>query len=337
MDRLTPQLTSDRKFAVIAVSNIFTNIAEPLTSSVDYTIVSNKLPFVLEDHWRDWLGKIQYDNLSGCNLFIERYCESGWTANQLENVDGFSESLKGEVYALFGLLHLLGNWEYDRANVYLFSGYVKDGFARVRQFTRPDRFQITRDYTKSELTAQSIDDALALHRAFEDLKTRLPENERARFWRGFRALFYGLKAFYASDRLHGFVRSLEALILPEKSNTEKQFRDRCAIMAARDTEEAKARQMLGEAYKLRSDVEHVNEWDKSLTALPDASAREQRALWRTRQVEALAFAAYRRILLDPNVQRHFMSDADIRALWEPSNVTNARAAIGNVCDITTIK
>jgi hypothetical protein len=176
-----------------------------------------------------------------------------------------------------------------------------------------------------------------LHRAFEDLKTRLPEDERVRFWRGFRALFYGLKAFYASDRLHGFVRSLEALILPEKSKTEKQFRDRCAIMAAPDTEEAKARQMLGEAYKLRSDVEHVNEWDKSLVGLPDASAREQRALWRTRQIEALASAAYRRILLDRNAQRHFVSDVDIRALWDPSNVTNARAAIGNVCDITAVK
>lgn len=336
MDRLTEPLTSDRKFAVIAVNNIFTNIAEPLSFSDDHTIVSNKMP-VLEDHWRDWLGKIQYDNLSGCNLFIERYRESGWAAGQLEIVDEVNESLKSEVYALFGLLHLLGSWEYERSKVYLFSGYMQNGFARVRQFTRPDWFQVTGGYTRAELALQSIEDALSLHRAFEDFKGRLPDNQRARFWRGFRALLSGLKAFYASDRLHGFVRSLEALILPEKSNTEKQFRDRCAIMGAPYAEESRARQMLGEAYKLRSDVEHVNEWDKSLTSLPDASAREVRALSRTRQVEALAFAAYRRILLDPNVQRHFMSEADIRALWDPSNPTNARAVIGNVCDITTIK
>jgi hypothetical protein len=213
---------------------------------------------------------------------------------------------------------------------------MKDGFARVRQFSTLERFDVTRGYTKSVLNAQSITEALALYRAAEDLKSRLHDDERARFWRGFRALLNGLKRHFASDRLHGFVRSLEALILPEKSNTEKQFRDRCAIMGAPGTEEAKARQMLGEAYKLRSDVEHVNEWDKSLTTLPNATAREERALWRTRQVEALACAAYRQILLDKNLQRHFISDADIRALWEPSNATKARAEIGNLCDITVV-
>jgi len=336
MDRLTAPLTTDHKFAIVAASNIFTDIEETLISSIDSTIVSDKLPFTLEEHWRDWLGKIQHDNLMGCNLFIERYRTSGWAANQLEVLDQINHDLRGEVYAVFSLLHLLGTWEYDRPNVYLFTGHMKDSFATVRQFARLERFNVTRGCRGSELTAQSISEALALYRAMENLTIRLPDDERARFWRGFRALMYGLKAFFASDRLHGFVRSLEALILPEKSNTEKQFRDRCAIMGAPDSEEAKARQMLGEAYKLRSDVEHVNEWDKSLTTLTNATAREERALWRTRQVEALACAAYRRILLAANAQKHFMSDADIRAFWEPSNVIVARAAMGNVCNITVV-
>jgi hypothetical protein len=336
MDRLTAPLTTDHKFAIVAVSNIVTDIEQASTSAIDSTIVSNKLPFTLENHWRDWLGKLQHDNLMGCNLFIERYRTSGWAANQLEVLDQVNLDLKNEAYTIFSLLHLLGPWEYDRRNVYLFTGHMKDGFAMVRQFNRLDSFNVTRGYKRSELTAQSISEALALFWAVEDLKIRLPDDERARFWRGFRALLYGFKAFFASDRLHGFVRSLEALILPERSNTEKQFRDRCAIMGAPDTEEAKAVQMLGEAYKLRSDVEHVNEWDKSLTTLPNATAREERALWRTRQVEALACAAYRRILLDANTQMHFMSDAAIRALWETSNLTNARAAMGNVCNITVV-
>lgn len=337
MERLIEVLPDDRKFAIIAIKNIATDIEESFISRIDSTIVSPTLPFQMEEHWRDWLGKIQSDNLEGCNLFIERFSTTSWAANQLEVLDQINESLKHEVHELFSLLHLLGTWEYERSHVYLLTGYIRDGIAGVRQFSRLDRFCVTRGYKRVEITKQTIVEALEMHRAMMNLRIRVYDDDKVRFWRGFRALMDALKKSNSSDRLHGFVRSLEALILPEKSNTEKQFIARCGIMSAPEAQESKAQQVLGETYRLRSDVEHVNEWDKSLAkANISVDAREDRALWRARQVEALACAAYRRILLDENLHKHFMADDDIRAFWDPNNTTNARREMGNLCDITTI-
>jgi hypothetical protein len=339
MERLVTSLTEDRKFAIIAVGNIATTINEKPISDGDSTIVSHTLPFQIEEHWRDWLGRIQINNLAGCNLFIERFSTSGWAADQLEILDAGNERLKNEVEELFSLLHLLWTWEYERSHVYLLTGYVKGGVPSVRQFNRLEPFRITRGYTRVELKEQDVLEGLRLHRAALDLRSRFRDGERVRvrFWRGFRALMDALKRNYSSDRLHGLVRSLEALILPEKSNTERQFIERCGIMAAPERNEKKAQQMLGEAYRLRSDVEHVHEWYRSLAVAGiSVDEQENRALWRTRQIEALSCAAYRRILLDVNVQEHFMTDSDLREFWSPSNVANARKAMGNICDITKI-
>jgi hypothetical protein len=336
MEHLTGGLPDNSKFAIIAMSNVATDIQEALISYGDSTFVSVKLPFNLAAHWLDWLGRIESDNLTGCNLFIERFRSSGVAANELNTVDSVNTELQSYAYSVFSLLHLLGTWEYERGKAYLLTGYIKDGIAEVRQFTKLRPFDVTRGYARTVVIERSILQALELHRAVTDLKCLYPDDERLRFWRGYRALMDALKRHDASDRLHGFVRSLEALILPEKSNTERQFVERCGIMAAPDAQEAKTRQMLGEAYKLRSDVEHVNEWDRSLVRLPSAEVRENHALWRTRQVEALACAAYRRILLNKALHQHFMSDGDMRAFWDQRNISTARKLMGNVFDITAM-
>ena len=86
---------------------------------------------------------------------------------------------------------------------------------------------------------------------------------------------------------------------------------------------------------MRCDIEHVHDWDRSLQTY-SVDDRENVALWRTRQMEALVCAANTRILLDTSIQQHFDSDAAIAAFWQKSE-DEIRGAFGNICDITQLK
>jgi hypothetical protein len=133
----------------------------------------------------------------------------------------------------------------------------------------------------------------------------------ARIRRGFAVLLDGLRQSFGRERLHQYVRAIEAAILPEQGKTRKQFISRCQTFAGADSEIAAT---LGEAFDMRSDVEHVHEWDRALAGRP-ASDREPLALRRTRQLEFLACGIYRRILATPILRDHFRSDDSIRRYW----------------------
>jgi hypothetical protein len=88
--------------------------------------------------------------------------------------------------------------------------------------------------------------------------------EFRRVIRGLDALLGGLKQT-GQDRLHQFVRSLEALIFPDVGDTKRQFTHRCQTFAraAEDT-----RSLLQEAFDMRSDIEHLHEWDEAVQNYP---------------------------------------------------------------------
>jgi hypothetical protein len=67
--------------------------------------------------------------------------------------------------------------------------------------------------------------------------------------RGMNTLFNSLKET-GQDRLHQFVRSLEALILTDIGRTEKQFEHRCHIFARAGND---IRGLLLECFDMRSD------------------------------------------------------------------------------------
>jgi hypothetical protein len=131
------------------------------------------------------------------------------------------------------------------------------------------------------------------------------------------------------------VRALEALIYPEITKTEKQFVHRCSLFGAPSIGKDAARQALEDAYRMRCDVEHVHDWDRSLNKYAVAD-REDVAYWRTRQMESLACMAYARIFTDSALQQHFYTDTALRQFWQtPEHLV--RVAFGVLCDITKLK
>ena len=77
--------------------------------------------------------------------------------------------------------------------------------------------------------------AASLAKTKASLLASFPDTRSVRIFRGWWALTSALQQFYASDRIHGFVRALEAVIYPEIGKTEKQFIHRCSLFAAPST------------------------------------------------------------------------------------------------------
>jgi hypothetical protein len=139
------------------------------------------------------------------------------------------------------------------------------------------------------------------------------EDNRAQFRRvirGLNRLFDGLRAT-GQDRLHEFVRSMEALIIPEIGKTRRQFAHRCQTFA---TPGEDTRILLLEAFDMRSDTEHLNPWDGAVHAYP-VCEREDVCWQRTRQIEHLACDAYSRLLRGAALREHLRTDDTIAAFW----------------------
>jgi hypothetical protein len=122
----------------------------------------------------------------------------------------------------------------------------------------------------------------------------------------------GLTRDKGQERLHQFVRSLEALILPDRGATMRQFINRCQTFALAS---AGAAQALREAFEMRSDTEHLHDWNRALTVYPVAD-RDDVAWQRTRQLERLATFAYSHILERAGLRDSFQTEGDQQRFWK---------------------
>jgi len=319
------------KFAMLAVQNARADVAADLRLQ-DGTRVLTGLPFPLDQAWRIWLGAMQSSNLENCNLFVVSLATGGWPEGQLAIFGGEVDvRLMADVGGIFAFLRLVGSIEYTSA--FLLAGHFENGQPTCRHFANTEHFNRTSGCFPWAVGQADLELAARLHRTYTGLLKRFPE--RWRFGRGCNALKSAYERHYASDRMHGFVCALEALVLPEIGKTERQFISRCALLAGPKSKEPEIRRVLQEVYRMRCDVEHMHDWDRSLIAYP-VSEREDIAHWRTRQMEELASAAYRKIISDAALHSHFYDDAATARLWKKKD-DDLRREFGEICDISNLK
>src|SRR5580698_7349695 len=111
----TFKLPANCKYAILAVHNIRVDLPPGLTLQDGTRIVVGRFPFALDDHWRAWLGSIQYDELQDCNLFLVRTATE-WPEGQLTITGGeVDQRLQDSVGGVFAMLRLLGTTEYEKA------------------------------------------------------------------------------------------------------------------------------------------------------------------------------------------------------------------------------
>jgi hypothetical protein len=126
---------------------------------------------------------------------------------------------------------------------------------------------------------------------------KLSPNNFGRFGRELHYLLNGLREESGQERLHHFARALEALILPETGSTRNQFVHRCQLFALANPAAVSA---LKQSYDMRSDAEHIQDWDRSLQNASPEKAEDVAPLAKFRANVCVKCIIARRCVLPAN-------------------------------------
>ena len=305
------------KFALLTVNNVYTDLSPEAFQLSDGTLVMRGVPVADLGIWKEWIGTIRTERLSRANLalLVEEPSENP------EVVDEVHQRLDKALSDLFYMLHLRPGIEVGEG-ADLLCGSSIEGIPGIRQMSQMPTFHQSKGWRRAPLTKDWLEEGIVLRSGVTADKAKF-----RRVIRGLITLFKGLQET-GQDRLHQFVRSLEALILPGIGKTKKQFADRSQTFSrARDG----TRALLLEAFDMRSDTEHLNAWDKSVQGYP-SDQREDVCWQRTRQVERLACDAYARLLRNAALRDRFQTEAAIDTFWKMPE-DQRRALWGTPLDI----
>ena len=300
------QFQERSKFALMTVNNVFTNLSTSAFQLCDGTWIMPGMPVPDIGSWKKWLGSIRLERLGRANLvlFFEEPSDNPGI------LDDVHQRLSGDLRLLFSMLHLRVGIEMESAD--LLCGSSVNGVPEIRQMCQMPDFHQSQGYMPAPITQAWLEDALVLRAGFAE--TDADKTQFRRIIRGLNTLFKGLKEKPGQDRLHQFVRSLEALVLPVIGKTRKHFVRRCQTFARAGHDYTC--DLLSEAFDMRSDTEHLNPWDKAVENKYPPDKREDVCWQRTRQIEHLACDAYSRLLRDPTLRKHFRTDDTIAAFWK---------------------
>jgi len=298
------QFQDKGKFALVTFNNIYVDLPKAAFQLSDGTWAMPGLPVPDLGIWKEWVGSIRMEQLAKANLvlFVEQ------PSNNPENYDQDHIRLGDSLSRLFLLIHLRSGIEYDSAD--LLHGLSEENVPRIRHMGRFPPYYQSRGYRRAPITKEWLEDAVSLRTAVDAIEAN--KQEFRRVIRGLNTLTSGLKEQTGQERLHQFVRSLEALILPDTGSTRNQFAHRCQTFAGAGED---TRALLLEAFDMRSNTEHLHEWDKAVQNYP-ADQREDVCWQRTRQIEHLACNAFSHLLHDAALRDHFKTDDRIAAFWK---------------------
>ena len=222
------------------------------------------------------------------------------------------------------MLHLRAGME-SVEGTDLLCGASEGAVPVIRRMSKVATFYQSNGWRREPIDKAWLEDGIILRKGVVAMEA--DKTEFRRVIRGLKTLFKGLQE-KGPDRLHQFVRSIEALILPVVGKTQKQFVNRSQTFA-RPGDETQA--VLREVFDMRSGTEHLHPWDKAVRKYP-AEEREDVCWQRTRQIERLACDAYSRLLRNSMLRSYFRTDTKIEDFWKLR--ANQRSAIwGKPLDI----
>jgi hypothetical protein len=208
------------------------------------------------DKWKLWIGSIRADGLQRTNLalLIEEESVNPFVLDQTHF------RFKDDLCLVYYCLQLKPGIESQEPDLLL--GSCIDGEVLIRQMSKLAPFSQSKGYTRAPVSQKWLEEAVTFRAAIrQDQST---SGEYSRFHRGLDVLFTGLRE-KAQERLHQLVRSLEALILPRTGKTEADFVHRCQTFAVSSAATAT---ILREIFKMRSDAEHLQDWNRAVAAYP---------------------------------------------------------------------
>ena len=297
------QLKTGEKFSCIAFENlrIDDSISKPLSLG-DGIWILPKHPFSLDKHWREWIGKIKAEKVDRCNLFFLAAIAS----ERPEVLDGENQMLQRRLSRL--LYGLLLQGIPDHIDGFVLTGAQLSDGSHIRQYGE------MRDYYNSKPKNRvTVNESLCRQaKVFEERYACIEDSsDYARVKRGMRALLRAISEPNIQERIHEYVRALEAVAKPEVGKSTTQFTHRCLTFALASIA---TRAVLKECYNIRSAVEHMNFVDDVFSGC-SSSEIPLRIEQRVRQIEKLATSVYLRLTTSPKHSKIFETDTAIDNFW----------------------
>ena len=296
-------LWSGNKFVIIALVDTDTALTKQSHELTDGTIVLTQTPPELDDaKWREALGTFRWNQLKRASLLFIRFITGETLGLNVEH-----ENLSKEIWRHFHCLQLSGIVASTAA--YDLKGEVRDDTPVIVRFSEAPPFLPSKGHVPPLVDVARIQHAVELSAVLHGM---LASAQFGRLLRGLDRLMRGLREPTGDDRIHEFIRSLEALTFPRKGNTKNLFKARCQTFAKASNYWNK---ILDEAYEMRNDVEHLHHWHRALHSYAEAE-REHCAFTRAWQMETLSRSAFSRILEKAAVREHFRDDNSLEKFWK---------------------
>jgi len=293
-------IPSNNKFCCIAFQNAGCETRGSRIQLQDGLSVHTGSPLELAKHWQEWLGTIHSKRLHDSNFAILACAPSLSTGDEHKRLERIAY---GFLYALF----MQGVPWYEGGLVV--SGASIESEIEAHSVGDLKRFYRIPGVQPNYILNQSINTAGTVAKGIRYVFSETGSFERVR--RGIHAWIRAIQEREAQNRLHQFVRSVEALVKPEISRTQRQFSHRCQTFVGASDQ---ARRLLWEFYDLRSASEHMNGWEFYLEQVLK-SERDREASLRAYQAELLASQVYTKLLSSQALLRVFETDESIEKFW----------------------
>jgi hypothetical protein len=268
-------------------------------------------PFSLDHHWREWIGKIKAEQVDRCNFFLVAVKRSA----RPEVLDDENETLRKMVNRLLHGLLLQGIP--NHVDGFVLTGAKVTSETHIRQYGEMKQFYNSNSRHRAGFTKSGCLKAKDFEAGYKNIEAG---EDYLRVRLGMTALSRGMSEPLMQERMHEYVRSLEALAKTEIGRSEAQFIHRCQTFAVASDE---VRSILNESYKIRSAVEHMNPVEGVYPGRALADIKHILGQ-RIRQIEALASSTYLRIATSAPHGQLFQTDAAISDFWcKPDHERNA--------------
>jgi hypothetical protein len=261
-------------------------------------------PFQLDGAWREWLGSIEADRLRQCNVALLAISPS----DRPQVLDDENFRLRVRAHSLFYALFMVEIFRHEGGII--LDGANVDGRVEVRQIARLEEHFAPSNFYPEPLRGAHF---WRMARVAEGIRAIYsPEAPSSRLQRGFHAWIRGVQERYGDERLHQFVRAIEAVISPSEGKGKRHFKYRCQLFVG---ESAQNEGMLADIVSMRGSAEHLN----ALVAALEQHPKENRAILaqqRLCQAQLLANFIYECILSDAALRGLFAEDDKIEAFWQ---------------------
>lgn len=307
-----PELAGANSYACLAFSGRgIISDGSPLWIT-DQLVALRGMPVVLDEFWATELGNIAATELNEASSVM--IAISG--GNDYEALKSYLHSFH------FGLL--LQGTGFNFIKGMMLAGPVKDGKLHVSSVGEMLHFLEPAKVITAGITSNACLRAVRLAEGIDSIYASTPTEDYLRLRKGFGSFIDGLQRNQFFNRLHQFVRAIEAVMKPRRNSLKNDFIARGMAFTGNL---AANKEILTDLYELRSAAEHMNPMQDKLLRF-DSSERSNVLATRCYQAELLSRFLYR-IILDKEELRHFFkSEERIDELWNLSEIDRP-AALGS--------